>query len=412
MKRVAFVGRLLLLVVLLAFTIIGIFYLFAPVYDFKTPQQFSGDLIYNPYQNIDSTTWKKANFHCHTTASDGHDKLEVVQKAYRSYGYDILAVSDHNLITNQGLPVQEEIPTYEHGINISKYHSVVMGAKRSSIFDFVLLSTESNRFYTLKWLRTQGDIVVFDHPDRTRWLEPEDVKNLTYYDMMEVERGFTDGVLSYYDEALSHGHYSFVLASDDCHEVGDPKRFARAATFVSTPTKRYKDIKNALLSGHNFALTIPAFNDSSYRIWRHFHLPKIRSLTLNNDTVNLTLTEPATIKVFGHSGIMQNEYIATTEAKVPFLKTDTYLRFAAIFSDSVTLYTNPIARYKGGAFPIFQDTSSVNYPLTVLYILGVSLIVLFSLFLFFLVLVRTLPARFYQKVKRNSVPRQYASSEN
>lgn len=412
MKRVAFVGRLLLLVVLLAFTIIGIFYLFAPVYDFKTPQQFSGDLIYNPYQNIDSTTWKKANFHCHTTASDGHDKLEVVQKAYRSYGYDILAVSDHNLVISQGLPAQEEIPTYEHGINISKFHSVVIGAKHGSIFDFVLLPTESNHFYTLKWLRTQGDIVIFDHPDRTRWLEPEDVKNLSYYDMMEVERGFTDGVLSYYDEALSHGHYSYVLASDDCHEVGNPKHFGRAATFVSTPTKRYADVKKALLSGHNFGLTIPAFRDSSYRRWRHFHLPKIQSLKVRNDSLELVLSEPATIKVFGHSGVMQFEYVATNQAKVPFVKTDTYLRFAAIFSDSVTLYTNPIARYKGGAFPVFQDTSSVNYPLTVLYILGVSLIVLFSLFLFFLVLVRTLPTRFFRKVKRSKVAWQYAKSES
>lgn len=396
-KMVTSLGRVLLLIILLALITIGVFYIFAPVYDFKTPQQFGGNKIYNPYQHIDTVAWKKANFHCHTIASDGKNRLGEVQKAYKKYGYDILAISDHNLITKQGLPADEEIPAYEHGVNISMFHSVVIGARHGSIFDFVLLSTESNRYYTLRWLRSQGDIVVFDHPDRTRWLVPEDMNHLSYYNMMEVERGYTGGYLGFYDQALSNGHYSYVLASDDCHDVNRGKHFATAATFVATPTKKWKDVKEALLAGRNYAITIPNFKDTAYKLHRSWNLPRMKSLTLRNDSLEMVLSEPATIRVFGHSGIMEYEYNGTTEAKVPFLQTDTFLRFVAIFPDSVILYTNPIARYKGGAFPQFQNLASVNYPLTALYILLLASVVLFLIWLLLRLVLKMLPKRAFQK---------------
>ena len=40
--------------------------------------------------------WYKANFHTHTTASDGGLPVETVVANYRRKGYDVLVVSDHN----------------------------------------------------------------------------------------------------------------------------------------------------------------------------------------------------------------------------------------------------------------------------------------------------------------------------
>jgi hypothetical protein len=59
------------------------------------------ELVLNPYEGIN---WKhsvhhKANFHTHTTVSDGHlSPMEVVDE-YQRRGYSILAITDHNRVT-------------------------------------------------------------------------------------------------------------------------------------------------------------------------------------------------------------------------------------------------------------------------------------------------------------------------
>lgn len=58
-------------------------------------------LVLNPYENIDweSSRHYKANFHTHTTASDGHYPPHEVVDMYQNAGYSILAITDHNEAT-------------------------------------------------------------------------------------------------------------------------------------------------------------------------------------------------------------------------------------------------------------------------------------------------------------------------
>ena len=47
----------------------------------------------------DSLPFFKANFHCHSTESDGKlDPLSVVE-FYKQAGYDILSITDHRTVT-------------------------------------------------------------------------------------------------------------------------------------------------------------------------------------------------------------------------------------------------------------------------------------------------------------------------
>jgi hypothetical protein len=48
-------------------------------------------------------TWLKCQFHCHTTLSDGVMTSDEVLAAYASLGYDVLAVTDHDLWSLGGL---------------------------------------------------------------------------------------------------------------------------------------------------------------------------------------------------------------------------------------------------------------------------------------------------------------------
>gem|GEM_PF-6882561 len=57
-----------------------------------------GKVANNPYQTTGS--WYKAQLHCHTTRSDGALTPEKVVQEYSSLGYHILAITDHNRITD------------------------------------------------------------------------------------------------------------------------------------------------------------------------------------------------------------------------------------------------------------------------------------------------------------------------
>ena len=59
--------------------------------------------INNPYATVDFANWGqyKADLHCHTTASDGDEDMNVMIEEHYSQGYDILALTDHG-ITSKG----------------------------------------------------------------------------------------------------------------------------------------------------------------------------------------------------------------------------------------------------------------------------------------------------------------------
>ncbi len=56
--------------------------------------------IQNPYESVDWSTHQqyKANFHTHTTMSDGRERPEQVIDRYSALGYSILALTDHDTI--------------------------------------------------------------------------------------------------------------------------------------------------------------------------------------------------------------------------------------------------------------------------------------------------------------------------
>ena len=57
--------------------------------------------IDNPYEDVDWENHRqyKANFHTHTTRSDGRLNPHTVIDLYQELGYDILAITDHNAVT-------------------------------------------------------------------------------------------------------------------------------------------------------------------------------------------------------------------------------------------------------------------------------------------------------------------------
>lgn len=84
----------------------------------------AGDVDYaiaNPYENVDWDTYSqyKADFHSHTTASDGTASLKDMTEAHYGAGYDIVAVTDHGII-DYGWTEQQTIPVMKIAIALFK----------------------------------------------------------------------------------------------------------------------------------------------------------------------------------------------------------------------------------------------------------------------------------------------------
>lgn len=59
------------------------------------------EVVLNPYEQVDwqVTDRQKANFHTHTTQSDGHFVPHKVVDLYHEHGYSVLAITDHDHLT-------------------------------------------------------------------------------------------------------------------------------------------------------------------------------------------------------------------------------------------------------------------------------------------------------------------------
>ena len=92
-------GKYILIVIVAVLMLCVLSYISVPVYDFQSGRSFCGDSVYNPYAGADSSCWRKANFHAHQKEKPQCDyTVEQMLEAYRSNGYDIMSISDHQCL--------------------------------------------------------------------------------------------------------------------------------------------------------------------------------------------------------------------------------------------------------------------------------------------------------------------------
>ena len=95
-------GKYILIVIVAVLMLCVLSYISVPVYDFQSGRSFCGDSVYNPYAGADSSCWRKANFHAHQKEKPQCDyTVEQMLEAYRSNGYDIMSISDHQCLNTE-----------------------------------------------------------------------------------------------------------------------------------------------------------------------------------------------------------------------------------------------------------------------------------------------------------------------
>lgn len=168
--------------------------------------------------------WFRGNLHCHTTNSDGRLSPQDTADWFAAHGYDFLALTDHNRITDPStvqtdrltlLPATEL--TAGGGELGASYHLIALGLP----VDAKLPPATTPAAESVRWLREQSAVVYVAHP---HW------SGLTVADMLalpvagiEVYNGGTvldshkGEAAVHWDEGLARGAGWWGIAVDDTH---------------------------------------------------------------------------------------------------------------------------------------------------------------------------------------------------
>ncbi len=354
----------------------------SPIYSFSEPTQFSGNQIYNPYQNFDSTIgWERACFHTHTKVDKGINECpeypDVVYDEYMQYGYGILGFANHQALTPHPYDSALYIGSYEHGYNLFKFHLIPFGAEKVRKFDHLLPLLRSQKQFMIDLLSEDSDMVQFNHPNRTNSVNTKTMQSLTGYRLIEADAGFQEhdygrGThLKHWDEALSAGRYCHNIINDDNHNPHRLSRIARRCSWINTPSAAYEDIREQLLAGNFYSTRIPDYGngDKEIKIAENLSLPGISDIGMRGDTIFMQLSEPAErIDIISQGGSIIDSCLNTAYAQYTMQPENTYIRLTAHYEDGYTIYTNAFARYQEGTespFVVFEHP--VNWPLTILF---------------------------------------------
>jgi hypothetical protein len=181
----------------------------------------------NPFSG--TGIWLRCALHAHTTNSDGELPPGELVRHYEAAGFDVLAITDHWVRTNQtpgdgdGLVVLPgtELDAALEG-NGGYAHVLALGVEADPVppaKDFPGLAD------TVAWVADSGGAPYIAH---TYWsgLRPEDFEShtgilgLEVYNAgceLEVGRGLAS---LHWDEVLERGRLCFGIATDDCHHPG------------------------------------------------------------------------------------------------------------------------------------------------------------------------------------------------
>lgn len=367
LKLVLWIAGVILLIEL-------VIYFLAPIYHFQEPEPFSGEMWYNPYQNLDTNHWRRANFHFHTrrwagiTAGKGTE--EECYEQYKRLGYSVCALSHYQHITEFQKDSPYYIPVYEHGFGIRKKHQMLLGAKKVLWFDYSLVQNINHKQHIINLLRPTSEIVTIAHPDWENGYSLEDMKYLSNYDLIEVLDNNWNS-FQQWDAALSAGRPVYIEGDDDGHDIFDPYVVGRRCTFINSPTVNRTDMLENLKSGNAFGADIYMRENEPFdeKEIRSTMIPKVTEVNIQHDTLWIkTDTTAMKFTFIGQGGKARKVLYLTDAAWYKLQPEDTYIRTDIVFFSQyghpgTIFYLNPVFRYNGDP-PTNYLTAKINWERT------------------------------------------------
>lgn len=233
-------------------------------------------LRYRFARTFEVTRFLRGNIHTHTTLSDGNSSPERTVLWYASHGYQFLALTDHNLISDPARYATLHDPEF---VVLSGEEITMMGGgrqvhvnalcTRSRISGGAFPSQSAALASAIDRVLLQGGVAIVNHPNFDWALSPEDVIDARDAALLEIASGHpyvhTAGNNTHpsheelWDKALSAGANYMGVAVDDVHRIdvsGNPQALPGKAwveVFAAAPTA--KEICAALSAGELYSST-------------------------------------------------------------------------------------------------------------------------------------------------------------
>ena len=277
--------------------------------------------ITNPYEGIDWETHSqyKANFHTHTTMSDGRLNPHMVVDRYHQLGYNILAITDHNEVTypwtafaemtasrtshNRMQNVPETMPEnfdYENRNPVALQMIDIQANELSRHHHMGSFFNDHNGTETeeesLEATATKGGITMLYHPGRYQERNPE-IYNLQWYidvygnydhlfglevynqgDRYPNDRHMWDSILT----VMMPDRPVWGYSNDDMHTEN---HIGRNRNLLILPELNHEQVRHGMENGLSFFVYAPEGHDGPPS-------PVIESIRVNGrkGTIEITAT--------------------------------------------------------------------------------------------------------------------------
>ena len=368
-------------------------YLSVPTYSFKEPRPFEGEYLYNPYQDMNPSQWKKYHFHCHSRKYFGltngrKSKETTIDSVYQVLGYDHYGISDYMGINKHGTEREDYIPAYEHGYGlIRKTHQICIGAEKVYWPDFLFMQNISMKQHMINKLGERCRFVMPAHASFTKGYKVSDMKWLSNYRLIEVVNPYGNAI-EHWDMALSNGHRLYALGDDDTHNINKTSEVCLNLTMVNTSDLHPEHVYESLDKGLCYAVEFdnwyhhPMTLDekaTQARTLPHLTRAELVGDTLFIETSAATMRE---VKFIGQDGKMLKTEENVATAYYVIQPDDSYVRTQINVNGLQHFYLNPVTRHPT-SIVVDRRLDQINWSQTILYwlVYGVALVA-FAWYLF------------------------------
>ena len=212
--------------------------------------------------------WLRCQLHCHTDQSDGEPSAEELVAFYEAAGCDVLAITDHWLITEAASSTMLMIPGSELSADLDRapYEAEVLALGIEE------LPEPRAAFPTIaacaEWIVAHGGVAYLAHP---RWssLTADDYLGAPALSGLEVHNngceiahGSGNSEVQW-DAIKQRGGAAKGIATDDAHRAtgADGRDGGFGWTMVRAASRTREAVLDALRSGAFYATTGPALLD-------------------------------------------------------------------------------------------------------------------------------------------------------
>jgi hypothetical protein len=303
--------------------------------------------VRNPFEA--SGGWFRCALHTHTTSSDGELPPEFLVRHYEWAGFDVLAITDHWVRTEQrsterllvlpGVELDARLEGTERKAHVLGFG--VDAAPERPVGEFPTLDE------TVAWIERHGGLPYLAHPywSGLRTHEFERCDGLLGLEVFnagcELEAG--RGVSSvHWDEALESGRPWLGIAVDDCHHPGFDS--ALAWTWVRAQKRSAAAVFEALREGSFYSSTGPEVE----RVDVHGNVVEVRCSPAQRITLMTGRTRGASV-VAGRLGYHYRGEIlersaegGVTAARLTAPATAPYARLEVKDARGATAWTNAL----------------------------------------------------------------------